>query len=177
MKNNSEVELPEDGKIAFGSLRINEFICKGININAQQFFGGSDAKWFELYNPTNTSIVLTKDQWYITDSVDMYNKFSIPENPNGDQWTVPSKGFLAIMCLKSGTLPSPSRINATFSLNSTEGSIGIFYKQDSFSAVIAVDTISYSFPGGALSGISYGRLPDGQGPIIQLTRVSPETSN
>jgi len=169
--------VPTNGNIVFGSLRINEFICKGVNTKAQTYFQGSDAKWFELYNPTNNNITLESGHWFITDSLEEANKFSIPQNPSGNQWTVPAKGFLAIMCLKTTSIPCPSKINSTFSLSSTEGAIGIFYKPDSLSALIAIDTIRYSFPSGALSGISYGRIPNGEGPIIQLTDVSPEASN
>jgi hypothetical protein len=169
--------VPTNSGITFGALRINEFICKGVNTKAQTYFQGSDAKWFELYNPTNTNITLESGHWFVTDSLEIPDKFSIPQHPSGNQWVVPANGFLAIMCLKSTSIPCASKINTTFSLNSTEGAIGIFYKADSSSALMAVDTIRYLFPSGALSGVSYGRIPNGVGPMIQLADVSPESSN
>ena len=90
---------------------------------------------------------------------------------------MPAKGFLVIMCLKSTSIPCPDRINASFSLSSTEGGIGIYYQADSLSSLTTIDTIQYNFPAGANSGFSYGRLPDGSGPIVPLNDVSPELPN
>ncbi len=177
LKNSNDYTHPISGVISFGSLRINEFICKGVNTKAQQYFEGSDAKWFELFNPTDKDITLTAGKWFLTDSLEEPTKYKIPQNTKGEQWTVPSNGYLAVMCLKSTSIPAPSKINASFSLSSTDGSIGIFYQNDSSALLIPIDTIRYSFPGGALSGISYGRTPNGIGPVFQLSDVTPEASN
>lgn len=164
------------GGITFGSLRINEFICKGSAPNAESYLG-SNAKWFELYNPTEADITLTAGQWFVTDTLGIKTKFAIPQN-TGAQWKVPAKGYLAVMCLKGGASPSATKINASFSLSSTVGAIGIYYQESPSAPIVAVDTILYNFGSGALSGVSYGRKPDGQGPgNLQLSSVTPEATN
>jgi len=163
-------------QIQFGTLRVNEFVCKGVSADAQTYFG-TDAKWFEIYNTASFPIELTPGQWAISDSLGAPGKFIIPSDSQGHPWSIPAQGYLAVLCMKSSNIPSAKRINATFSLNSTEGDIGIYYKENLSSDWTAIDTLSYSFPAGAISGISYGRLPDGEGPIVELTQVTPEKKN
>jgi hypothetical protein len=169
---------PPDGTIAFGSLRINEFICKGSDPGAVTTLG-CNAKWFELYNPTNTDITLNANEWYVTDTLGIKNKCAVTQNTVSAQWKVPAKGFLVICCPKAGsTTPSPTRFNASFSLSSTSGAIGIYYKPSGAGTYTAVDTLLYNFAGGASSGVSYGRKPDGQDPATtQLPAVTAEASN
>ena len=166
-----------DSIIHTGSLRINEFICKGVNTDAQTYFHGSDGKWFELYNPGTLAVKLDPGAWFVTDSIGWPDKYAIPADAQGNPWIIGPGKFLAILCIKTGSIPCDDRINASFSLNSTSGDIGIFYKKSSLSTWVNVDSLHYDFPGGAQSGISYGRLPDGQGPLVQLTKVTPESPN
>lgn len=169
---------PPAGTITFGTLRINEFICKGTDATAQAYLMSS-SKWFELYNPTSQDVVLTPGQWYITDTLGIKNKFAIPQDTGNTSYKVPANGFLVIMCLKSGANPAPpGRINASFSLSSTIGSIGIYYQATPTSSFTPIDTVNYNFGSGALSGVSYGRRPDGQNPAtLQLPAVTAEHSN
>jgi hypothetical protein len=169
---------PPDGTITFGSLRINEFICKGSDPGSVTYLGCT-AKWFELYNPTNSDITLNANEWYVTDTLGIKDKCAITQNTVSAQWKVPAKGFLIICCPKAGsTTPSPTKFNASFSLSSTKGAIGIYYKAAGSGTFTPVDTLLYNFAGGASSGVSYGRKPDGQDPATtQLSSVTPEASN
>jgi hypothetical protein len=169
---------PTTNTIGYGSLRINEFICKGSDPNAVTLIGGT-AKWFELYNPTKFDITLTANQWFVTDDLTNKSKCVITQNTAGAQWKVPALGFLIVACPSTGsssTTPSPSRFNSNFSLSSSAGDIGIFYQSPGSSTLTPVDTLTYVLTG--LSGVTYGRFPDGQGSgTTQLSKVTPEASN
>jgi hypothetical protein len=174
---------PPAGVIEYGSLRINEFICHGTD-PASQTYLGSNAKWFELYNPTSQDVVLTHGQWYVTDTLGRasgtWNKFAIPADTGvNNNYKVPAHGFLVIMCPKTGsTTPSPNHINTSFSLSSSVGSIGVYYQQSASSPIIAIDTLSYSISSNPPTPVSYGRYPDGQNnPTLQRGGVTAEKPN
>lgn len=169
---------PPDNVIQYGSLRINEFMAKGTDPGAMALMQQATAKWFELYNPTGSDIVLEPDKWFFTDDLTNPTKAAVTQNTAGVQWTVPAHGYLLIACPKQdgSTTPAPNRFNTYFSLSSTVGAIGVFYKSSPSANVQVIDTVSYSL--NALSGISYGRRPDGSNPAtVQLGSVTPEATN
>lgn len=170
---------PIGGPIGPKSLIINEFICKSANAEAAVALGGSNAKWVELYNPTDQDIELTAGKWFLTDTLGVPRKFAVPANPSGAQWKVPAGKYLVFMCPKKGIAPAPNRINTTFSLSSTAGDIGIYYQDSPGAPLIAVDNLHYDFgQAGAASGMSYGHKPDGAGPAVQLlSKPTPEAPN
>ena len=183
---------PPPGIIAYNCLRINEFICKGYSSEAQGVLGSTvTAKWFEIYNPTTANIVLTPGQWYVTDTLGnskngfangTWNKCAITTNTlTNSSYVVPANGFLVICCPKSGsggTTPSLTHFDASFSLSSTYGHIGIYYQATPSASVTVIDTLNYNFIGGATSGASYGCFADGQGSnIAPRSAVTCESPN
>jgi len=175
--------VPVGADIAFGSLRINEFWVHGTSTAVTNMFGASaTAKWFEIYNPTANDINLNSGQWFLTDDLTSNQKYPVPTNSSGVTTLIPSKGFLLVFCPSSskGTYGPATRINTSFSLSSSSGSIGIFYQKNSGAATIPVDSLNYNFGvNGPPTDISYGRFPDGDGSSSQksLSSVTPEAAN
>ncbi|MGZ3929850.1 MAG: hypothetical protein ACXVP0_00285, partial [Bacteroidia bacterium] len=142
----------------------NEYIVKGSDASATDSLGGLTYKWFELYNPTSQGIMLTAGQWFMTDTLGIKNKFAVPQNTAGVQWTVPAMGYLVVVANKSSQAPVPGRINTGFSLSSSAGDIGLYYQATPASPMIPVDSLHYNYGSSPASNLTYGRYPDGQNP-------------
>lgn len=157
--------------IGFGRLRVNEFMTGGTPANVGALLGAAN-DWFEIYNPSDSALNLGSGQWYVTDDLAIPEKYNLPVD---SRFRIPGKGFFAIVC--SGLTPSTIRPTTNFSLSSAGEDLGIFFRKSPGSPLIAIDTLTYVPPIGAQSGVSYGRLPNGAGAMIQLSEITPEASN
>lgn len=157
--------------IGYGRIRINEFMTGGTPVTVGNLLGASN-DWIELYNPSDSSIQLGSGQWFITDDLSVPDKYNIPVD---SRYKISGKGFFAIVC--SGVSASTIRPTTSFSLSSAGEDLGIFYRKSPGTALIAIDTLTYIPPIGAQSGVSYGRLPDGAGGVIQLSQITAESPN
>ncbi len=158
--------------IIYGRLRVNEFMTGGTPANVSALLGSS-TDWVEIYNPGDSAINLGSGQWFVTDDLAVPDKYNIPVD---SRYRIPAKGFFAFVC-SGGATPSTLRPTTNFSLSSAGEDLGIFYRKSPGSPLIAIDTLIYTPPIGALSGVSFGRLPNGAGSVIQLTEITAEASN
>lgn len=121
-------------------LCINEIMQS--NINTLQLEHDFPDSWIELYNPTETSIVL--DNYFIGTSNSVSSAYQIPNA------SIKAKGFLIIPCDKNG-----ENLHTNFRLESVNpGTIYLFNESG-----ILIDQLSY--PAMPAPNIAYGRVSDG----------------
>lgn len=122
------------------SLCFNEIMQS--NIDAFQLGHDFPDSWIELYNPTDTTIIL--DNYYIGTDNSISNAYQIPSA------SIKSKGYLVIPCDKKG-----KRLHTDFRLESTNsGAIYLFNASG-----VLIDQLSY--PAMPAPNIAYGRANDG----------------
>lgn len=149
--------------IVAGTLVINEFMASGSTFN-NELANGSD--WIEIYNTTNDTITLAKNKWYITDSVGDPLKFIMPE------WTINPKSYLIVWCDDFDTVIT--QIHSNFKLSSSGEQLGLFYKSPPSDSLITIDAYTY---GNQVSGLSFGRLPDGANNWTSFSNPTPGNPN
>ena len=112
------------------------------NINALQLDHDFPDSWVELYNPTETTIVL--DNYFIGTSNSISSAYQIPNA------SIKAKGYLIIPCDKKG-----ENLHTNFRLESVNpGTIYLFNESG-----ILIDQLSY--PTMPAPNIAYGRASDG----------------
>jgi spore coat protein H len=139
-------------------LIINEFMADNSVIKDN---AGELEDWIEIYNADNKTIWLGDK--YLTDN---------PERP--DKWKMPE------ISLESGSFllfwadedQDQGDLHTNFKLSKSGEFIGIFDNEANNFAPI--DTFHFHT---ALTNISYGRYPDGQGNIVTLSAPTPGISN
>jgi hypothetical protein len=164
--------IPPSDSIGFGTLRVNEYIPKG-NVDTNEF--GTLCKWFEIYNPSNTSIRLDSN-WFFTDTLPWPTKFQVPQRDTTPIF-IDSKGFLVVYCDELGNQPGQTQIHTIFKLSSDGGDIALFYKNPKTNQFICVDSTSYGSYSLAAKGIPIGRYPDGQGNFLERSIRTPGKPN
>ena len=128
------------------------------NINALQLEHDFPDSWVELYNPTESDIVL--DNYYIGTSNSVSSAYQIPNA------SIKAKGFLIIQCDKKG-----ENLHTNFRLESVNpGTIYLFNESG-----ILVDQLSY--PAMPAPNIAYGRASDGAKEWGWEIRTTPGKSN
>lgn len=140
-------------------LVINEFMASN-NTTLSDEHGEYD-DWIEIYNADNQSISLNGK--YLSDDPDQRNKWPLPNKSIS-----PGQYYLF---WADGT-PSQGDFHTNFKLKASGEHIGIYESQTNSFA--SIDTLSY---GPQVSDISQGRLPNGSGPIQNLTTPSPKSNN
>lgn len=139
-------------------LVVNEFMADNTTIKDN---AGEYEDWIEIYNAGNTSVYLGDK--FLTDK---------PETP--DKWPLPfidldPGQFLLIWADED---QEQGDNHANFKLSKSGEFIGIFDSKENNYAPI--DTFSF---GATLTDKTYGRYPDGMGPVIQLEKATPGMSN
>ena len=128
------------------------------NVYALQLEHDFPDSWIELYNPTETTIVL--DNYYIGTSNSISSAYQIPNA------SIKAKGYLIILCDKKG-----ENLHTNFRLESVNpGSIYLFNESG-----ILIDQLSY--PAMPAPNIAYGRASDGAEEWGWEIRTTPGKSN
>jgi hypothetical protein len=138
--NNNTSDIP------ISKLKINEVAAKGSTLPNE--FGLSD-DWFEIYNPTESDIVIPKNTIYFSDDFDVLGKFLLPIDT-----VIKAKGYMMVWCDDSATVKT--QIHTNFKLSKDGDNAIIYYKKDNLAFI--VDQISF---GSAADNKSYGRTVDG----------------
>lgn len=139
-------------------LIVNEFMADNTTIKDN---AGEYEDWIEIYNAGNTSVYLGDK--FLTDK---------PETP--DKWPLPfidldPGQFLLIWADED---QEQGDNHANFKLSKSGEFIGIFDSKENSYAPI--DTFSF---GATVTDKTYGRFPDGMGPVIPLEKPTPGMSN
>ena len=128
------------------------------NINAFQLEHDFPDSWIELYNPTETTIVL--DNYYIGTSNSISSAYQIPNA------SIKAKGYLVIPCDKEG-----NKLHTDFRLESVNpGTIYLFNESG-----LLIDQLSY--PAMPAPNIAYGRAYDGAEEWGWEIKTTPGKSN
>ena len=147
-----------------GNIKINE-IQPDFNADS-----GDLADWVEIYNTSDSTLVLQPGKFWITESKSNKAKFT----PSAE-FTIPPKGFLTIYFDGSKTAVDPSSIIYTEGNLSKAGEfVGLYYLAGSGDTVV-LDTVS--FGASPSQKESYGRLPNGGSSLKWLKDITRKESN
>ena len=141
------------------SVVINELMADNDNIHADP--QGDYDDWLELYNLTDSAVLLTG--MYLSDKEDEPTKWQFPENTE-----IPANGYLIVWL--DGDIDDPEGLHADFKL-SKSGEAALLVDTDANGNQV-LDSITF---GEQETDISFGRLPDGTGDfqIVQATPGAP----
>ena len=147
-----------------GNIKINE-IQPDFNADS-----GDLADWVEIYNTSDSTLVLQPGKFWITESKSNKLKFS-----PSVEFTIPPKGFLTIYFDGSKTAVDPSSIIYTEGNLSKSGEfVGLYYLAGPGDTVV-LDTVS--FGASPSQKESYGRLPNGGSSLKWLKDITRKESN
>jgi hypothetical protein len=158
-KEDEKVVAPEKATIeaTISDVLINE-VCSHAFIE-NEF--GDKSDWIELYNNTESEILLKDGDWSISDNPAKSDKFMLPE------CTIPSNGHLLIWCDKSKE--TGDDIHASFKIFS-KGETLILYHKGDVSDEIQIDSL-------ISDDNSYARINDGSQEWIATENATPNDSN
>ena len=141
------------------SVVINELMADNDNIHADP--QGDYDDWLELYNLTDTAVLLTG--MYLSDKEDELTQWEFPENTE-----IPAKGYLVVWL--DDDVDAPEGLHANFKL-SKDGETVILVGTDAHGNRV-LDKVTF---GEQDTDVSYGRLPDGTGDfqVVQATPGAP----
>ncbi|MFZ1705431.1 MAG: CotH kinase family protein [Saprospiraceae bacterium] len=139
-------------------LVINEFMAENTTIPDN---AGEYDDWLEIYNADDDSVFLGDK--FLTDNPSRLDKWKMPEI------TLPPGGFILFWADED---QDQGDYHTNFKLSKNGEFLGIYDAQSNNFAPI--DTFSF---GSSSSNVSYGRYPDGVGPIIRLNSPTPGKSN
>jgi len=147
-----------------GNIKINE-IQPDFNADS-----GDLADWVEIYNTSDSTLVLQPGKFWITESKSNKLKFT----PTAE-FTIPSKGFLTIYFDGSKTAVDPNSIIYTEGNLSKSGEfVGLYYLAGPGDTVV-LDTVS--FGASPSQKESYGRVPNGGNSLKWLKDITRNGSN
>lgn len=113
--------------------------------------------YIELHNTTGSPIDVSK--WYLSDSLDDLTQYQIP-----DGTMIPANGYLVLYQSQFG-----------FGLNSSVGDDVALSQADAGGVMTGGrDYIKF---GAAANGVSFGRYPDGSGPVYTMVTRTPGAAN
>ena len=149
----------ETDDMAGPSVVINELMADNDNIHADP--QGDYDDWLELYNLTDSAVLLTG--MYLSDKEDEPTKWQFPENTE-----IPANGYLIVWLDED--IDDPEGLHADFKL-SKSGEAALLVDTDANGNQV-LDSITF---GEQETDISFGRLPDGTGDfqIVQATPGAP----
>lgn len=164
-ENNRESRLPvcrffdvSVGNNFLNGLIINEFMAD----NEKIFDNAGEAEdWIEIYNASSQDIWLGDK--YLTDKADRPDKWKMPDITLGP-------GEFVLFWADEDQHQGPDHTN--FKLSKEGEFIGIYESRNNI--FIPVDTLYFGL---TQTDVSYGRYPDGTGPVIRLSTVTPGYSN
>ncbi len=128
---------------------INEFVAKSDSINGVQEPDGGYPDWIELYNNTNTDIVLD-EKFYLSDDKDFPKKWNFPNDV-----ILPANGYLIVWADRD---VHQSGIHTNFKIGKDGGELLMTYED-----LTEIQNINYSEQ---LLNLSYSRIPNGTGNFI-----------
>jgi hypothetical protein len=147
-----------------GNIKINE-IQPDFNADS-----GDLADWVEIYNTSDSTLVLQPGKFWITESKSNKAKFT----PSAE-FTIPPKGFLTIYFDEDTTAVDPTSIIYTEGNLSKAGEfVGLYYLAGPGDTVV-LDTVS--FGASPSQKESYGRLPNGGSSLKWLKDITRKESN
>ena len=144
---------------------INE-VSAANDVYVSDYFKKSD--WIELYNTTDADINIAG--MYVTDNIEMEQKFQIPVDNLTLNTIIPAHGFKVIWCDKKDIIGAD--IHTNFKLSDEEGSVMVtMYNGD---AVAFSDTLTYVEHEGTQS---FGRYPEAGLALFTMNKMTPGASN
>ena len=148
-----------DASMTGPSVVINELMADNDNIHADP--QGDYDDWLELYNLTDTGVLLTG--MYLSDKEDELTQWEFPENTE-----IPAKGYLVVWLDDDGD--AAEGLHANFKL-SKDGETVILVGTDAHGNRV-LDSVTFE---AQETDVAYGRLPDGTGEfqVVQATPGAP----
>ena len=148
-----------DATIAGPSVVINELMADNDNVHADP--QGDYDDWLELYNLTDTAVLLTG--MYLSDKEDELTQWEFPENTE-----IPANGYLVVWL--DDDVDAAEGLHANFKL-SKDGETVILVGTDAHGNRV-LDSVTFE---AQETDVAYGRLPDGTGEfqIVQATPGAP----
>ena len=152
-----------DPTMAGPSVVINELMADNDNIIADP--QGDYDDWLELYNRTDSAVLLTG--MYLSDKEDNLTKWEFPENTE-----IPANGYLIVWLDEDHDDENATEgLHANFKL-SKSGEIALFVDTDANGNQV-LDSVTF---GEQETDVAYGRLPDGTGDF-QAVQATPGAQN
>ena len=149
-----------DPTMAGPSVVINELMADNDNIIADP--QGDYDDWLELYNRTDSAVLLTG--MYLSDKEDEPTKWAFPENTE-----IPANGYLIVWLDEDED--AAEGLHANFKL-SKGGEVALFVDTDANDNQV-LDSITF---GEQETDVAFGRLPDGTGDF-QIVQATPGAQN
>lgn len=145
------------------SVVINELMADNDNTIADP--QGDYDDWLELYNRTDSAVLLTG--MYLSDKEDNPTKWAFPENTQ-----IPANGYLVVWLDEDHDDEAATEgLHANFKL-SKGGEVALFVDTDANGNQV-LDSITF---GEQETDVAFGRLPDGTGDF-QVVRATPGAPN
>lgn len=141
------------------SVVINELMADNDNIHADP--QGDYDDWLELYNLTDSAVLLTG--MYLSDKEDELTQWEFPENTE-----IPANGYLVVWL--DDDVDAAEGLHANFKL-SKDGEMVILVGTDAHGNRV-LDSVTFEEQE---TDVAYGRLPDGTGDfqVVQATPGAP----
>lgn len=147
-----------------GILKINE-VQPDFNADS-----GDYSDWVELYNNSDSALILEPNRFWMTDNKD--NKFSFTSVRS---YSIPARGFLTVYFNSLGLDTSSKNIISNTGNLSKNGEFVGFYFLASNGDTITVDSLS--FPASPAQSKSYARVPDGGFTFKWVEKITRNRSN
>lgn len=135
---------------------INEFVAKSDSIGGVQEPNGGYPDWIELYNNTNTDILLN-EKFYLSDDKDFPKKWNFP-----NEVILPANDYLIVWADRD---VHQSGIHTNFKIAREGGDLLLTYED-----LTKIQNINY---GEQTLNLSYSRIPNGTGNFV----IQPATFN
>ena len=150
----------DDTSDAGPSVVINELMADNDNIIADP--QGDYDDWLELYNLTDSAVLLTG--MYLSDKEDELTQWEFPENTD-----IPANGYLVVWL--DDDVDAAEGLHANFKL-SKDGETVILVGTDAHGNRV-LDKVTFEAQD---TDVAYGRLPDGTGDF-QVVKATPGAQN
>ena len=150
----------DDTSETIPSVVINELMADNDSVHADP--QGDYDDWLELYNLSDTAVMLTG--MYLSDKEDELTQWEFPENTE-----IPANGYLVVWLDDDGD--APEGLHANFKL-SKDGETVILVGTDAHGNRV-LDKVTFE---AQETDVAYGRLPDGTGDF-QIVEATPGAPN
>ena len=131
---------------------------------------GDKADWVEIYNTTDSALILEPGRFWMTDEKNQKFQYSPIR-----RYSIPAKSFFIVYFQNNGLDDSQSEITNIEGSLSSNGEFAGFYFLTNNNDTITLDTVT--FPASTSQNETYGRLPDGNGAFQKLKTITRNASN
>jgi hypothetical protein len=131
---------------------------------------GDKADWVEIYNTTDSALILEPGRFWMTDEKNQKFQYSPIR-----RYSIPAKSFFIVYFQNNGLDDSQSEITNIEGSLSSNGEFAGFYFLTNDNDTITLDTVT--FPASTSQNETYGRLPDGTGAFQKLKTITRNASN